>query len=260
MSLNSSSGSSSLRDDTRQRVLVFVAGGMTYSEMRAIYQISSKMNKDGYIGSTSVWTPEGFINALKTFGKAGNKGLVGGGAGPSNGHGGGIPSGASVLSPPSNEVSGLRSTARQAQHQQPPPSAAFDQSSYDRRFGGGATSGPTSSSARPSPHHHAHSHIGAATSHQQHQQHQQYSGNGGGNGGGDSYASSAGGGGGGYAGGAIPSHIQTYNGGSVGPSTSQGSLGRASLAGSTAGSVASGKDDKTKKKKNIFGFKKGSKE
>ena len=36
--------------DNRQRILVFVAGGMTYSEIREVYQLSSALQKDIYIG------------------------------------------------------------------------------------------------------------------------------------------------------------------------------------------------------------------
>lgn len=36
--------------DIRQRVLVFVAGGMTYSEMREAYLLSKPLNKDVIIG------------------------------------------------------------------------------------------------------------------------------------------------------------------------------------------------------------------
>ena len=36
--------------DNRQRIIVFVAGGMTYSEMREIYQLSNSLQKDIYIG------------------------------------------------------------------------------------------------------------------------------------------------------------------------------------------------------------------
>lgn len=34
----------------RQRLIVFVAGGMTYSEMRAAYQLSASLGKDIFIG------------------------------------------------------------------------------------------------------------------------------------------------------------------------------------------------------------------
>ena len=36
--------------EIRQRVLVFVAGGMTYSEMREVYLLSKSLNKDIIIG------------------------------------------------------------------------------------------------------------------------------------------------------------------------------------------------------------------
>ena len=38
------------QDSNRQRLFVFVAGGMTYSEVREVYQLSSSLNKDIYIG------------------------------------------------------------------------------------------------------------------------------------------------------------------------------------------------------------------
>jgi len=48
-------------DQNRQRIIVFIAGGMTYSEMRTAYQISSSMNKDVFIGrlNFSVYWLEG---------------------------------------------------------------------------------------------------------------------------------------------------------------------------------------------------------
>ena len=36
--------------DNRQRLLVFVAGGATYSEIRETYQLSESLQKDIYIG------------------------------------------------------------------------------------------------------------------------------------------------------------------------------------------------------------------
>lgn len=35
---------------TRQRILIFMAGGMTFSEVREAYQLSSSLNKDIIIG------------------------------------------------------------------------------------------------------------------------------------------------------------------------------------------------------------------
>ena len=79
--------------ETRQRLLVFVAGGMTYSEMRDAYLLSSQLGKDiiigaaaqlilliwktdhhhylggtvGCIGSTHTLTPRQFIDDLKVL-------------------------------------------------------------------------------------------------------------------------------------------------------------------------------------------------
>lgn len=39
--------------ETRQRLLVFVAGGMTYSEMRETYLLSSQLGKDIFIGTAT---------------------------------------------------------------------------------------------------------------------------------------------------------------------------------------------------------------
>ena len=36
--------------DVRQRIIVFVAGGMTYSELREAYQLSTSLNKEILIG------------------------------------------------------------------------------------------------------------------------------------------------------------------------------------------------------------------
>ncbi|KAJ7211803.1 Sec1-like protein [Mycena haematopus] len=49
-------------DSTRPRLLVFVAGGMTYSEIREAYQLSTSLNRDIYIGSSHTITPREFIN------------------------------------------------------------------------------------------------------------------------------------------------------------------------------------------------------
>lgn len=168
-----SSGSSSIRsglsirDETRQRVMVFVAGGMTYSEIRSIYQISKDLNKDGYIGSSHIFTPEGFIESLKQFGKAGN--AAGARREMPSTTTGSLGLSATKVSP-AGHISGLVSRAQQAVsgsaspadangrspsahsphpaqqrqqssasmpplHQQPVQQPSFDQGLYDRRFG-----------------------------------------------------------------------------------------------------------------------------
>lgn len=53
--------------DVRQRVIVFVAGGMTYSEVREAYTLSTSLNKDIYIGSTHTITPRQFFDDLKVL-------------------------------------------------------------------------------------------------------------------------------------------------------------------------------------------------
>jgi syntaxin-binding protein 1 len=45
-------GAGAERNDNRQRVIVFVAGGMTYSEIRSAYQVSEKLGRDVYIGES----------------------------------------------------------------------------------------------------------------------------------------------------------------------------------------------------------------
>jgi len=66
--------------DNRQRILVFVAGGVTYSEIREAYQLSNSIQKDIYIGSTHVITPRRLIDDLKVLdlGGAGSKALPNG--------------------------------------------------------------------------------------------------------------------------------------------------------------------------------------
>lgn len=57
-------GASVAREPPRQRVIVFVAGGLTYSEVRSAYQVSEQLGKDVVIGSTHLITPESFIDDL----------------------------------------------------------------------------------------------------------------------------------------------------------------------------------------------------
>ena len=87
--------------DNRQRVLVFVAGGVTYSEIRETYQLSNSLQKDIYIGelaeyyllggttlnfrlchsgSTHTITPRRFVDDLKVLdlGGAGSKSIPNG--------------------------------------------------------------------------------------------------------------------------------------------------------------------------------------
>ncbi|KAG8871991.1 vacuolar sorting protein VPS33/slp1 [Tulasnella sp. 331] len=54
-------------DKNRQKMIVFVLGGMTYSEMRTAYRMSDSSSKDIYIGSSHIYTPNEFIDDLKVL-------------------------------------------------------------------------------------------------------------------------------------------------------------------------------------------------
>lgn len=61
----SRSGSTSTKN--RQRVFCFVAGGITHSEIRLMYELSSSLNKDFYLGSESVIKPRDFLIGLQSI-------------------------------------------------------------------------------------------------------------------------------------------------------------------------------------------------
>ncbi|KAK6201197.1 Sec1-like protein [Scheffersomyces amazonensis] len=52
---------------SKQKVFCYVAGGITYSEMRSIYELSTSLNKDIYIGSESILKPRDFLIGLQTI-------------------------------------------------------------------------------------------------------------------------------------------------------------------------------------------------
>ncbi|CAK9442268.1 uncharacterized protein LODBEIA_P60110 [Lodderomyces beijingensis] len=52
----------------RQRIFCYVAGGITYSEIRSIYELSNSLNKDFYIGSESILKPRDFLIGLQNLG------------------------------------------------------------------------------------------------------------------------------------------------------------------------------------------------
>lgn len=49
------------------RIFIFVIGGFTYSELRVVHHLSSKLNKDIFIGGTSLIKPKGFIEDLRSL-------------------------------------------------------------------------------------------------------------------------------------------------------------------------------------------------
>ncbi|KAI9638768.1 Sec1-like protein [Dioszegia hungarica] len=60
-----------MNTEGKQRIIMFVAGGMTYSEMRLAYAVGQSLGKEIYIGSTHVVTPESYVRDLKSLGRGG---------------------------------------------------------------------------------------------------------------------------------------------------------------------------------------------
>jgi len=48
----------------RKKVVVFIIGGITYPEMKDVYELAQSTGTDVYIGGTSIYTPESFLSAL----------------------------------------------------------------------------------------------------------------------------------------------------------------------------------------------------
>lgn len=58
------------RQDNRQRIIVFVAGGATYSESRSCYEISDKFNRDVVLVTSHMVPPKMFTRQLKDLSMA----------------------------------------------------------------------------------------------------------------------------------------------------------------------------------------------
>ncbi|PLW04324.1 hypothetical protein PCASD_26883 [Puccinia coronata f. sp. avenae] len=56
----------------RERLMIFVAGGLTYAEVRAAYEISEAHSKDVIIGSTHICTPKEYISDLASLDRGGS--------------------------------------------------------------------------------------------------------------------------------------------------------------------------------------------
>ncbi|KAI7870603.1 Sec1-like protein [Spinellus fusiger] len=50
-------------------VIIFIAGGMTYAEMRSAYELSETFDREVYIGSTHIITPDKFVTDLSRLDK-----------------------------------------------------------------------------------------------------------------------------------------------------------------------------------------------
>ncbi|KAM3583138.1 syntaxin binding protein 1 [Umbelopsis sp. WA50703] len=59
----------SFRTPTGARLIIFVAGGMTYSEMRSAYEIADIHNREVIIGSSHIITPAGYVQDLSLLRK-----------------------------------------------------------------------------------------------------------------------------------------------------------------------------------------------
>jgi len=63
-------------EDPRPLLMVFVLGGMTFSEMRSMYEIADAQNANIIIGSTSTLTSQEFIKGLADLGDDEYNGIV----------------------------------------------------------------------------------------------------------------------------------------------------------------------------------------
>ncbi|KAK0629707.1 Sec1 family protein [Bombardia bombarda] len=50
--------------ENRQRIIVFMAGGATYSEARACYDVSEKLNRDVFLATSHMLTPQLFLRQV----------------------------------------------------------------------------------------------------------------------------------------------------------------------------------------------------
>ncbi|KAK9762836.1 syntaxin binding protein 1 [Basidiobolus ranarum] len=53
------------RDKSKGKIIIFVAGGVTYSEVRSAYELAEYYNRDIFIGSTHIINPTTFLEDLR---------------------------------------------------------------------------------------------------------------------------------------------------------------------------------------------------
>ncbi|KAJ3309329.1 vacuolar sorting protein VPS33/slp1 [Boothiomyces sp. JEL0838] len=64
-------------EDLRQngpRIIVFMIGGATYSEIKSFVDIQKELKREVLLGSTFVWSPDGFVEGLKDLDRRGVNG------------------------------------------------------------------------------------------------------------------------------------------------------------------------------------------
>jgi len=54
---------------TGGRFIIFIAGGMTYAEMRSVYELTQKYSREVLVGSTNILSPIAFIEGLRSLKK-----------------------------------------------------------------------------------------------------------------------------------------------------------------------------------------------
>jgi len=54
---------------TGGRVIIFIIGGISYSELRSVYELTKKYNREVVIGSTSLLTPHQYVDGLRSLKK-----------------------------------------------------------------------------------------------------------------------------------------------------------------------------------------------
>ena len=52
-----------------QKLVVFVLGGLSYSELRAVHEVGAATGREVIVGSTSMLTPQSFLTGLKQLKK-----------------------------------------------------------------------------------------------------------------------------------------------------------------------------------------------
>jgi len=57
-----------MSNPSAQRLIVFMVGGVTYSEMRTAYQVGKRNNAEVYLGSSHVFTPLSYMDSLRVIG------------------------------------------------------------------------------------------------------------------------------------------------------------------------------------------------
>jgi len=63
----SKKGKEEKKAPTGPRVIVYFVGGVTYSEMRSAYELSSRLNRQVIIGGDYLITPDSFLESIRSL-------------------------------------------------------------------------------------------------------------------------------------------------------------------------------------------------